>query len=292
MSDRDDQPDPRRPWRTDAEWTSLRARIDADSRDSAGTHAPLPADRGRPWLRYAATGLLAASVLVAALVAYRGSRSEAPRWSTLSTPPGGRLIVRLSDSSLVVLGPGTTLRYAMSSARREVELDGVADFSVTHNAARPFVVRAGSAEATDLGTEFMVRAYAADSAVRVTVRSGVVALSTRGSQDTVTLRAGMIGVVASGGTASLAHDGDALRDGAWLSGQLVFVDQPMHDVARDIGRWFGVQVRIDDRALAGRRVTAVYSSPTLDGVLDALDATLGATHVRSGNDVLIRGARQ
>jgi ferric-dicitrate binding protein FerR (iron transport regulator) len=55
-----------------------------------------------------------------------------------------------------------------------------------------------------------------------------------------------------------------------------------------LGRWFDADIRVASSTLARRRVSAVYSDPTLAGVLDALGATMGFTYERNGRVVTIR----
>jgi len=42
------------------------------------------------------------------------------------------------------------------------------------------------------------------------------------------------------------------------------------------------------KTLSGRRVSAIYNDPTLNGVLDALSATVGFTYARDGRVVTLR----
>ncbi len=55
-------------------------------------------------------------------------------------------------------------------------LRGVARFNVAHSLVREFNVRTKNAAVIDLGTDFIVRAYPADSLVTVAVGSGLVAV--------------------------------------------------------------------------------------------------------------------
>jgi transmembrane sensor len=76
-----------------------------------------------------------------------------------------------------------------------------------------------------------------------------------------------------------------------VHGRLVFDDVPLSTVAAELGRWFDVQIRIPDRQLARRRVSARYNQPTLSGVLDAIAATLPVRYQRAGNVVTILPAK-
>ncbi len=113
-----------------------------------------------------------------------------------ATIAGQRTVVPLPDSSVAILGPASTLRYAFNRGARDVVLDGMAEFRVVHDTSRRFTVRAGKAVVTDIGTEFVVRAYDSDSAVRVAVASGVVSFASATSPDgeaRIVLRANEVG---------------------------------------------------------------------------------------------------
>jgi transmembrane sensor len=284
-----DEPTPRRErraWRTDDEWDKLRERI---AIAEAVRPRPKPWHRAREWL---IAGAIAATLFIAAtatLVVRKRIAHNAPIRRVVHTKPGERLVVHLDDSSTITVGPATTVRTALSDSRREVDLDGVADFRVVHNAARPFVVRAAGAEATDIGTEFVVRAYASDSAAQVAVASGSVSLANRsGPRGEMTLYAGEVGMVRGTDKPFAIHNVNAATYGSWISGTLTFDDVTLPEVARELSRWFDVNVHIGDAALASRHVTAVYTNPTISSVLAALSATLGVRSTRAGRDIVLR----
>jgi transmembrane sensor len=275
-------PNERRAWRTDDEWARLRERI------TAGDLTAPSVSRGWPGGRTRRIFAAAAVLVVAVGVSWRIRKQPpptavAPTERVATTGVGERLAIRLADSSVVTLGPVSTVRYG---ARSVALLEGVADFNVVHDAARPFRVHAKNAVVTDVGTEFVVRAYAADSGVHVSVTSGVVAVS-GGASDSVELGAGQVALVTANGRAAMVTGASAQTLAAWLHDQLVFDDVPLSTVATELGRWFDVQLRIPDQQLARRRLSAVYNRPTLSGVLDAIGATLPVRYQRAGNVVTL-----
>jgi len=216
--------------------------------------------------------------------------ATAPIERVATTGVGERLTILLADSSRVTIGPVSTIRYTASATGRRVALDGIADFNVVHDAARPFRVRAKNAVVTDVGTEFVVRAYAADSGVDVAVTSGVVAVSGEAggsASDSAELRAGQVAFVAANGRIAKVASTPALTLAAWVHGHLAFDDVPLSTVAAELARWFDVEIRIPDQQLARRRLSAVYNQPTLSGVLHAITATLPVRYQRAGNVVTI-----
>lgn len=272
------EPPERRAWRTDAEWQRLRERIDGSELDTASPRW----SHGRWWLTAAA-----AIIVVSLGLKSYFARQHAPTVRTASTAAGERIAIHLADSSVVTLGPASTIRYVLTADRREVELVGLADFSVVHDRARPFIVRAKNAVTIDLGTEFVVRAYASDSSVQVAVTSGSVSLSGADTSRAVKLRPGNLGRVGADGVALPAPNGDAAARAAWVDGRLVFDDEPLSDVVAELSRWFDVEIHVPAESLTRRRVSAVYNSPSLAGVLDGLAATLDARYERAGRVVTI-----
>jgi transmembrane sensor len=290
VSNKSNKSPERRAWRTDEEWARLRERVTAS--DPAAPAAPVLGWRV-PMVAAAAVAVLAVGAGVSWPVWRMRSRLVAtpPMTRVATTGVGERLTIHLADSSVVTVGPVSTIRYSASATGRSVAVvDGIADFNIVHDATRPFRVRAKNAVVTDVGTEFVVRAYAADSGVDVSVTSGV-ALVSGGASDSIELRAGQVAFVTANGRAAKVTGMSAQTLAAWIHGQLVFDDVPLSTVAAELDRWFDVQIRVPDQQLARRRLSAVYNRPTLSGVLDAITATLRVRYHRAGNVVTILPAK-
>lgn len=279
MSDEPRGTHERRPWRTDLEWDRLRGRLEAAE--------PLPSSPAW-WLRPASwIAAAAAIVLGTAGIRWQLLREATREVRSVSTGVGERLELHLADSSLVTLGPSTTLRYRATGSRRAADVVGLAAFTIAHDARRPFTVHAKNAVAIDIGTKFVVRAYDADTSVEVAVASGVVKLTSAERSAPLFLRGGDVGRVDNAGTVKSVGGANVERDTAWIDGRLAFDDEPLVDVAADLERWFDVEIRIPDESLAKRRVSAVYNTPSLAGILDALTTTFGARAERRGRVVTI-----
>jgi len=274
----------RRAWRTDHEWSRLSARIAAQPTLSR-KRSPIA------WWAAAAVAIAAAGIVTINRRAGHAPAIRAPSdeiTGTAATTAGRRTVVLLPDSSVVTLGPASTIRYSFGRGARDVALDGMAEFRVTHDSLRRFSVHARNAVVTDIGTEFVVRAYASDSSVRVAVASGIVSLADSTlANERILLRANEVGGLALGGKPAIVRTADASRYTDWVGGRLAFEDESLARVAVELGRWFGVNVRVASPALAKRRVSGTYAQPTLSHVLDAIVASLGATYTKSGNEVVI-----
>jgi transmembrane sensor len=208
-----------------------------------------------------------------------------------ATAAGERDSLRLPDGTRVLLGPGSRLEVAAGYGERtrDVALSGEALFDVPHDDARPFTVRAGSALVRDLGTVFGVRSDDA-GAVRVVVTRGAVQLRPAGAAaDTgVVLLRGDRGVLPPAGRARAERAAAREDDLAWTRGRLVFRDAPVERVAADLRRWYGVELRVADPALAGRRLTASFAGESREQVLRVVALALGAELELRGDVATLR----
>jgi ferric-dicitrate binding protein FerR (iron transport regulator) len=204
-----------------------------------------------------------------------------------------RAEVRLDDGTRVTLAPESRLRVATDIRRgpRTVYLDGTALFVVTHNEDRPFLVNVGRAVAEDLGTQFVVRAYAKDGTIDVAVIEGKVALRPEAAKDDRSMRGvalthGQVGHVESSGLIGVSSDVDLTPYTAWTRGHLTFQRTPLVDVQREIERWYDVRVEWSDTTLSRVPVTASFSDEPVDEVLATLARLLDVRYTRNGSTAL------
>jgi len=208
-----------------------------------------------------------------------------------STAVGEREELRLPDGTVVLLGPASriTVASAYGHGGRDVALDGVARFTVKHDASAPFVVRAGTVVIRDIGTVFTVQASAGATVhATVAVSEGAVSLgSERDTTRAVKLAAGDRAEVGADGriVAQSGRAGDT--DFAWTRGVLAFDDASMGEVKDALRRWYGVSLTVDS-TLASRRLTATFAHQPVDEVLHAIALALGASAVRDGSAASLR----
>ena len=98
-----------------------------------------------------------------------------------------KMALSLSDGSIVELLPNSTLSYPenFNSLKRDVILDGEANFNIAKDVARPFSVYSSSVLITVLGTRFTVNSYEANNATKVILHEGrvMVKISHSSTQD-------------------------------------------------------------------------------------------------------------
>jgi transmembrane sensor len=181
-----------------------------------------------------------------------------------TTRHGEQQTYRLADSSVLHLNTDSavTVRYSDSERRVTVE-SGEADFEVVHQAARPFRVIAGAAEAVDVGTRFDVRI--ADGATRVIVQEGQVAVALVAAASESGGRSVMVGpdqqiTVAAGALPANPIAVDARHAVSWLQRQIVFDREPLAQVAAEFSRYAPKPIQIASPGLRDLEISGVFAT--------------------------------
>ena len=242
---------------------------------------------------------LAAAAVVIALIGWGGGGllRRRPQWKEYATTAAQRMVIRLQDGTQVTLAPRSRVRYTADYGRahRDLYLDGEAYFLVAPDSRRPLRVHTARSVTEDLGTAFVVRAYPDQVATEVVVAEGRVALwradsgaasRARGARpDTrpaLVLLARDLGRLEPSGVATFRRGVDVGRYLAWTRGVLAFDGTPLADVVLTLERWYNVEIRLADSALAMRRVTATFTTEPIDLVLKRIALTLGLGVERAG----------
>ncbi|WP_334184918.1 FecR family protein [Novosphingobium sp.] len=231
------------------------ARQEADEADrdqvpSMQLVTPIRPARQRRWMWPA----MAASVALAATGTWAVMAGREQSY-VVSTAPGEARTMALSDGSRIMLNGGTQVVLSKSDPRVAELKSGEAQFSVRHDAGRPFTLTVGSQRIVDVGTVFNVRSNG--RGVEVEVAEGAVRFED-----------GMTRLRLNAGD-TLAVHGDTLEEGnkavsdigAWTRGKLVYRDVPLINVAGDITRARGIAIELGPE-LSKARFTGVIQ---LDG---------------------------
>jgi transmembrane sensor len=231
----------------------------------------------RPWLSAAAVAG-ALGVLTLAFLFWRNS-THAPEGGGngamyyVRTGHGEQLDRRLPDNSVLHLNTDTSLWVLYDRKQRVVGVvSGQAEFDVTHDPTRKFVVMAGTVGITDIGTRFDV--YARPDSTVITVLEGRVAVEDHsnlagdgtGSASRspphvpVEVSAGRQLRVQNGSWPPVSSAIDAQRATAWLRRQIVFEKQPLEQVAAEFNRYAAIPIHIDSPALRTLPISGVFSA--------------------------------
>jgi len=102
------------------------------------------------------------------------SAATVPIAKNISNNTPQKKALTLSDGSTVELSPNSTLTYpeSFNSLKRDVILNGEANFSIAKDVAKPFSVSINSVLITVLGTRFTANSYEANNVTKVILYEG------------------------------------------------------------------------------------------------------------------------
>lgn len=219
---------------------------------------PSRGSRKREWLRAPRLAIAAYAML---LVVVGIVRMANPAERTYQTAVGAQQTVVLDDKTRVTLNTDTRLTVEYRWSERRILLErGEALFHVANNPDRPFVVQTGDKQVLALGTVFGVRRD--PQRVEVTLLEGKVWVgvpeSSGQAELSVVLAPGERLIARADGTHALDRP-DIEASLAWQRGQVHFDNTTLANAVAELNRYSGARIRITDPALAGLRISGVFS---------------------------------
>lgn len=212
------------------------------------------------------------------------------------TRVGEQKTIRLPDGSVVAMNTGSQVMVDFDANHRRVILDrGEAYFKVEKDSVRPFTAEVGDQAITVLGTEFNVRKDA-DKQVIVAVTEGLVGLHEKSeivfsdapkiseinNQERL-LEIGGQYQLESGWIAKINQRSRLIsastlenveRVASWRSGSIRFDAVPLSDVVKELNRYSGKKILIEDALAMDIKVNAIVDINRLDVVLSGLEMSL------------------
>lgn len=238
---------------------------------------PLQLDRpDRSRRQWFAGGLVLAASLVLAVLLSPGLDLR-PDQQLYQTRIGEQLVVDLADGSQVTLNTNSQLSVKFEGEQRRLELTrGEAFFDVQRDESRPFVVEAGDAQVTVLGTAFNI--YIKQGASHISVTEGTVKVLELSAPDSRPADArilheneGIVGSVQGLNEPFVLHDDAAL---AWREGKLVAEGMKLVQLVQELSRYHSREVLIADTSLGQQTVSGVFELRDPEAILLALEHSL------------------
>ncbi len=233
-------------------------------------------------------GAIAAS-LVAAVALGITVKTMTPPTTVYETARGERRTIALADGTHIQLNSGSHIAVTLGRKARQVDMaDAEAVFDVAKDAGRPFLITAGDRQIRVVGTEFNVLRH--NGRLDVTVRRGVVEVrpaASPGGAALAQLRKGQALSHREGASADTVSIGDPGMAFAWTTGQVVYRDRPLAEVAADLNRYVTTPIVVVPEA-RGLRLTAVINVDDEQAMLRTLAQFLPVIAIREGGQVQIR----
>ncbi|QDH81313.1 DUF4974 domain-containing protein [Echinicola soli] len=216
-----------------------------------------------------------------------------PEMLVKTTAYGQKSTITLSDGSTVRLNSGSKLTYPkeFGDSSRLVVLEGEAFFDVVPDADRPFLIRSGELTTKVLGTSFNIHAFPEDDIQQVAVRTGTVQVYVAdGDLEAITLAPGKVAhfVKETGNWKIETVDPEHIA--YWARGYLYFDNEPLAEVLKELGRWYGVVIEVEDPAVLNCRITLKQRDENLKNILNIIKFATHVNYQFKSNKVIIQGS--
>jgi transmembrane sensor len=230
------------------------------------------------WLgrRQMMVGMGIACMLFAAIGLSRWSanKPDTDYIAELTTKAGERRKVTLPDGSLFELNTATRATVRYDNVQRYVHLqDGEMMLTIAADKTRPFIVEAADARLEAGTTKFNIRKDTEGLGVVVEEGELFVATGPLWGRQSEQIGAGYGTHVASGGMATMRRiDVEAVT--AWTNGQLIFKDERLAVVIREMNRHLPNPIHVHNEDVANMRIAGVFNLDDVHAFVTALPAIL------------------
>lgn len=189
-------------------------------------------------------------------------------------PYGEKKLIVLPDSSKVWVNSGSIIIYPEKFVgdTRTIYLNGEANFSVTKNPDKRFIVSTNNLNIEALGTIFNVRAYLDLPKITATLEEGKIKVETKtGPVQSMILKPNEQ-IIYDNKTQYLSKQiVDAKRVAMWKDGYLIFQEASFGDILHAIEKRYDVVIHFDAGKYEGRTFTVRFSpEETLPETFDIL----------------------
>ena len=236
---------------------------------------PVSAILRRPAKRIVASVSVAASfiagILLSWLIAIGYLTDEDSRMLAISTDPGQRASITLTDGTVVELNSGSKLEYpaAFSRKERRVRIEGEAMFDVAKDAGKPFFVETFAYDVKVLGTKFNVMAEEETGEFCTALIEVYVSIMDKNDEAVVQLEADQM-VRLVDGTLRKTQSENIGSQYRWTDGVINCGGLTFGQVVMKFEKAFGVDIRVEREDMPENRIRymKVYVS---DGPAAALE---------------------
>lgn len=224
----------------------------------------------------------AAAIILAVGLSFYPGPSEIEFYHTAK---GEQKELALSDGSSALLNTDTRVQVEYSRHARTVHIErGEALFTVSNLDERPFDVVTRDGRIRDISTRFSVRTD--DERTSVVVVDGAVIVMAQGHAYPQPVSAGEKITFPPLG-ASWVEKVDAQAMTAWSDKLLVFQSKPLQEVMTELTRYHDVNILIRSNELRKMRMSGVFETDDLQGLLRAVEAALPVSIERNDRVIFI-----
>lgn len=208
--------------------------------------------------------------------------------NSYATLVGQQLDATFNDGSTIRLNTNSLIETEFTDDKRIIKLiKGEALFEVAHDPKRPFIVYAGNRLVQAIGTKFIVHLQSENIQVTVTdgkVKMSKVALNTKLSdikelnstiiqKDDIFIAKGEKVTAGSNQAPKLSRikPENIKRELSWLDGKLIFDNERLFDVIKEINRYDDIEIMLNDPSLHNIRISGRFDLGNSESLIEAIE---------------------
>jgi transmembrane sensor len=201
---------------------------------------------------------------------------------------GQQIDARFEDGSIIHLNTNSHIETEFSDEKRIIKLiKGEALFEVAHDPNRPFIVYAGDRLVQAIGTKFVVHLESENIQVTVTdgkVKMSKVELNTTLNdikelnsatikKDDIFIAKGEKVIAGSNQAPKLTNvkAENLARELSWLDGKLIFDNERLFDVIKEINRYDNIEIVLKDPSLHNIRISGRFDLGDSEALIEAIE---------------------
>lgn len=248
--------------------------------------------------------LLAASVSFFAIFIWLAMPANVEKHS-YATLIGQQMDTRFEDGSVIHLNTNSHIETEFSDEKRIIKLiKGEALFEVAHDPDRPFIVYAGDRLVQAIGTKFVV--HLASENIQVTVTDGKVKMSKVAlntslddikelnsatiEKDDIFIAKGEKVIADSNQAPKLSHiePENIARELSWLDGKLIFDNERLFDVIKQINRYDNIEIVLEDPSLHDIKISGRFDLGDSEALIEAIELSFNIkSHQLESNKIIL-----
>jgi ferric-dicitrate binding protein FerR (iron transport regulator) len=242
----------------------------------------------------AAAAMLAVVCAAAWFWKYTTQRAESSTasWYTVANTRQHKMYCRLPDSSEVWLSPHTVIRYRATSAGREAEMEGEAFFTITKDAAHPFIVQAGGVHTLVLGTRFNIEAWPQESYTHIALTEGSIRTrfaNAMGGADSLLVNPGSAVVYNRSSHQAIPQKITTGTEDDWTHNRIVLHDLSLEAALQRVAGFYGKKLSVSSRLKGSQLFSAVLPGNNLPAALDNISFVYRLSYTLTGDTITVTG---
>lgn len=238
-------------------------------------------------LRLVSIARIAAMIIIVTGLALTGryvisEKMLSPETIITTTGSEKNMIAELADGSKVYLNRNSELSYPgrFSKDARKVKLTGEAFFEITPDADRPFIIDAGKAHVTVIGTSFNVMTNNGSSEVEVMVSTGTVMVTSSDGSDEIILEPGSIGIIGNkSASKSVNSDPNYM---SWNTEVLTYDGETLEKAFIDLKRVYNIDIVATQELILEERISTIFDNQSPDTILTMICKAFNFSFEKSG----------